>query len=64
VRDGFSEPVARLLEAVGVEDRPDHRRQQPVLVLSGVPEAVSEEVNGAALPAAAEHFAIAALSPA
>ena len=54
MRDGFGEPVARLRLRVGVEDRPDQRRQQAVLVLAGVSEAVSEEVDGAALPAAAE----------
>jgi len=52
VRDGFREPITRLLEVLGVEDRPDQRREQPVLVLAGVAEAVSEEVNGAALPGA------------
>jgi hypothetical protein len=39
---------------VGVEDRPDQRAEQPVLVLAGVAEAVPEEVDGAALPGAAE----------
>ena len=52
MRDRLGEPVARLVEVLGVEDRPDHRRQQPVLVLAGMPEAVSEEVNRAALPGA------------
>ena len=54
MRDGFGEPIARLLEVLGVEDRPDQRRQQPVLVLASVPEAVPEEVDGAALPGAPE----------
>ena len=54
--DRLREPVASLVEAVGVEDRPDQRGQQPVLVLAGVAEAVPEEVHGAALPAAAEHL--------
>ena len=52
--DRFGEPIARLDEAVGVEDRPDQRRQQPVLILAGVAEAVTQEVNRAALPAAPE----------
>ena len=50
-----SESRSRACSSVlGVEDRPDQRRQQPVLVLAGVPEAVAEEVDGAALPGAAE----------
>jgi hypothetical protein len=44
VRDGFGEPVARLLEVVGVEDRADQRRQQSVLVLAGMAQAVAQEV--------------------
>jgi hypothetical protein len=56
VCDRLREPVAGLVEAVGVEDRPDQRRQQPMLVLSGVAEAVAQEVDGAALPATAEHL--------
>jgi len=41
----------------------DQRRQQPVLVLAGVPEAVSEEVNGAALPGAPEDLGDRRLQP-
>jgi hypothetical protein len=63
VRDGFREPVARLLEVLGVEDRPDQRRQQAVLVPAGVAEAVSEEVDGAALPGAAEDLGDRGLQP-
>jgi hypothetical protein len=54
VRDRLGESIACLLERVGVEDRPDQRSEQPVLVLARVPETVSEEVDRAALPAAAE----------
>ena len=45
VRDGLGEPVARLRERVGVEDRADQRAEQAVLVLAGVPEAVAQEVH-------------------
>ena len=48
---------------LGVEDRPDQRRQQPVLVLARVPEAVAQEVDGAALPAAAEDLRDRRLQP-
>jgi hypothetical protein len=34
-----------------------------VLVFAGVPEAVAQEVHGAALPGAARTFAIAAFRP-
>ena len=54
VRDGFREPIARLFERVGVEDRADQRAEQAVLVLAGMPEAVAEEMHGAALPGAAQ----------
>ena len=54
MRDGLREPIARRGQVVGVEDRPDQRGQQAVLVLAGVPEAVAQEVDGAALPGAAE----------
>ena len=50
-------------ERVGVEDRPDQRGQQAVLVLAGVPEAVAEEVDGAALPGAAEDLRDRRLQP-
>ena len=46
-----------------VEDRPDQRRQQAVLVLAGVAEAVSEEVDGAALPGASEDLGDRCLQP-
>jgi hypothetical protein len=52
----FGEPVARLVETVGVEDRADQRRQQAVLVAACVPQAVAQEVHGAALPRRAEHL--------
>src|SRR3954447_17819875 len=55
MRDGLGEPIARLLWRVGVEDRPDQRSQQPVLILASVAQAIPEEVHGAALPSAAEH---------
>jgi hypothetical protein len=54
MRDGFGEPITRLRGVVSVEDRADQRGQQPMLVAAGVAEAVSEEVDGAALPTAAE----------
>jgi hypothetical protein len=54
MRDRFREPVARLRLRVGVEDRPDQRGQQPVLIAPGVAEAVPEEVDRAAPPAAAQ----------
>ena len=34
MRDRLGEPIAGLRERVGVEDRPNQRRQQPVLVLT------------------------------
>jgi hypothetical protein len=55
-RDCLGELVAGAGEILGVEDRADQRGQQPVLVLAGVAEAVSEEVHGAALPGAAQHL--------
>src|SRR5215203_5122797 len=64
MRDRFREPVTRLGERVGVEDRSDQRRQQPVLVFARVPQTVTQEVHGAPLPGAPEHLAIAALRPA
>jgi hypothetical protein len=45
MRDGFREPIARLGERVGVEDRADQRRQQAVLITPGVPEAVAQEMD-------------------
>jgi len=56
VCDGFREPVARLGEALGVEDRADQRGQQSVLIAPGVPEAIAQEMDGAALPGAPEHL--------
>jgi hypothetical protein len=61
VRDGLGEPVARLRERVGVEDRADQRGQQPVLIAAGVTETVPEEVDSAALPAAAQDLCDRAL---
>jgi hypothetical protein len=63
MRDRFEESVTGLGERVGVEDQPDQGGQQSVLVLAGVPEAVSEEVNGAALPAAAQDLGDRRLRP-
>jgi hypothetical protein len=63
VGDGFGEPVARLGRRVGVEDRPDQRGQQPVLVLARVAETVPEEVHRAALPGATEHLGDRRLEP-
>lgn len=63
VRDGFGEPVAGLGERVGVEDRPDQRRQEPVLITPGVAQAVAPEVHGAALPGAAEDLGDRGLQP-
>ena len=56
MRDRFGEPIAGLIEVVGVKDGSDQRGEQAVLVLAGVPEAVAEEMNGAALPAAPENL--------
>ena len=56
VRDRLREPIARLLEVLGVEDRPDQRCQQPVLIFARMAQAVSEEMHGAALPGAAQHL--------
>jgi hypothetical protein len=63
MRDGLGEPIACLVDVLGVEDRADQRTEQPVLVLAGVPEAVSEEVHGAALPAAAQDLGDRGLQP-
>jgi hypothetical protein len=53
-RHRLAEPIARLPLRVGVKDRADQRGRQPVVVAAGVPEAVPEEVHGAALPRRAE----------
>ena len=63
MRDRLREPIAGLRLRVGVEDRPDQRRQQAVLVLAGVAETVAEEVDGAALPAAAQDLRDRRLQP-
>ena len=55
-RHRLGEPVARLIERLGVEDRADQRRQQPVLIAAGVSEAVAQKVHGAALPRCAKHL--------
>jgi hypothetical protein len=52
--DGFGEPVTGLRERVGIEDRPDQRAEQAGLIAAGVPQAVAEEVDRAALPGAPE----------
>ncbi|MBA3262490.1 MAG: hypothetical protein H0T69_08495 [Thermoleophilaceae bacterium] len=54
--DCSAERLARGLAVGLIEERPDQRREQAVLVLARVPEAVSEEVDGAALPGRAEHL--------
>jgi hypothetical protein len=54
MRDRFRESVAGLRLRVGCKDRADQRAEQPVLILAGVAETVPEEVDRAALPAAAE----------
>jgi hypothetical protein len=48
---------------VGVEDRADQRRQQPVLIAAGVAEAVAQEVHGAALPGATQDLRDRGLQP-
>ena len=63
MRDRFREPIARLGERIGIEDRADQRSQQPVLILAGVAEAVPEKVDGAALPATAEDLGDRRLEP-
>src|SRR5688500_2312900 len=50
-------------ERVGVAARADQRRQQAVLIAAGVAEAVPEEVDGAALPGAAEDLRDRRLQP-
>jgi hypothetical protein len=55
-RDCLGERVAGAGEIGGVEDRANQRRQEPVLVLARVAEAVSEEVHRAALPRRAQHL--------
>src|SRR3954468_5865222 len=42
MRDGLREPITRLSQRVAVEDRPDQRAQQAVLILAGVSEAIAE----------------------
>jgi hypothetical protein len=54
--DRFGESVAGAGEVLGVEDRADQRAEQSVLIAAGVPEAVAQEVHGAALPRRAEHL--------
>jgi hypothetical protein len=54
VGDRLGEPVAGLGLRDGVEDRPDQRAEQPVLILARMAETVAQEVDGAALPGAAE----------
>jgi hypothetical protein len=55
--------VARSGQVLGVEDRSDQRRQQAVLIAARVPETVSEEVHGAALPRRAQHLGDRVLQP-
>jgi hypothetical protein len=62
-RDRLGEPVARLVERVGVEERADQRAQQPVLIAAGMAEAVAQEVHGAALPRRAEGLGDRVLQP-
>jgi hypothetical protein len=45
VGDRLGQAVARLARRVGLEDRAEQRRQETVLVLAGVAEAVPEEVD-------------------
>jgi hypothetical protein len=52
IRNRLGEPIACLVQRVGIEDRPDQRRQQSVLVAAGVAEAVAEKMHRAALPRA------------
>jgi hypothetical protein len=59
----FGEPIARRDQVLGIEDRPDQRGEQAVLVLAGMPEAVPEEVDSAALPAAAQDLRDRGLQP-
>src|SRR4051794_462269 len=46
--------IARLFERVGGEDRARQCPEQAVLVFAGMPEAVTQEMHGAALPRAAQ----------
>jgi hypothetical protein len=52
--DRLAQPLASLVARLGLEDRPDQRTEQPVLVAAGVAEAIPEEVDGAALPGTAK----------
>jgi hypothetical protein len=63
LRDGLAEPLARLLAGVGPEDRADQRAEHAVPVAPRVPQAVSKEVHGAALPGAPSTCASAASRP-
>src|SRR3954447_7239188 len=54
MRDRVGEAIAGLLKGVGVKDRADQRAEQAVLVFAGMAEAVAQEVDGAALPGAAQ----------
>jgi hypothetical protein len=63
LRGGLAEALAGVLTGGGAEDRTDQRRQQPVLVLASMPEAVAEEVHGAALPRRAEDLGQRGLQP-
>ena len=55
-RDCLTDQLARLDTVVGVEDRADQRRDHPLLLLADVAERLAQEVDGAALPGAAEHL--------
>jgi hypothetical protein len=54
--DDLAEPGTSLLARGGGEDAADRARHQRLLRPGDVAEHVSEEVDGAALPRAAEHL--------
>jgi hypothetical protein len=55
--DDLAQPLACLDGRGGGEDPADRARHQRLLGAADVAEHVSEEVDGAALPAAAQHLA-------
>jgi len=58
-----TDELARLLAAVGAEDRPEQRGQHRLLLAPRVPQRFTQEVDRTALPGAAEHLADRLLQP-
>jgi len=63
LRDGLAQPLARLLAGAGLEDRPDQRREQTVLVLARVPTTVPEKWTVQRCQAQPSTWASAAFRP-